>query len=160
MRPSTWSAAPDRRHAPARPARRGVSLMEVLISIFVLSVGLLGLAALIPVGNYSALETGKADRAGMCGRAAIRDLKVRRLLEPAFWNDWQQNRNVLATGWAFALDPLGRNAGLQDLGPLPRLTIAWPGVPADAPGWYHDGSPGLPAQTGPVSQSFPSCTHP
>lgn len=131
MRPSTWSVPPDRRQGPARPPRSGVSLMEVLISIFVLSVGLLGLAALIPVGNYSVQETGKADRAGMCGRAAIRDLKVRRLLEPAFWNDWHSNRNVLATGWAFALDPLGRNAGLQDLGPLPRLTIVWPGLPAD-----------------------------
>ncbi len=43
--------------------------MEVLISTFVMSIGLLGLAALIPVGRFAIVQTGKADRAGACGRA-------------------------------------------------------------------------------------------
>ena len=41
-------------HAPRarRGRRRGITLLEVLISIFVLAVGLLGVAALIPAGVY------------------------------------------------------------------------------------------------------------
>ena len=50
--------------------RRGISLMEVLISIFVLSIGMLGVAALIPVGRFSIVETSKADRGAACGQAA------------------------------------------------------------------------------------------
>ena len=64
---------------------RGVSLIEVLISVFVLSVGMLGLAALLPVGRMTILETTKADRSGDCGRAALRDLKIRRMLDSEAW---------------------------------------------------------------------------
>ncbi len=66
---------------PAVPARSGVSLMEVLIAIFVVSIGLLGIAALIPVANFALVETGKADRSAACGQAAMRDVRVRRLIE-------------------------------------------------------------------------------
>ncbi len=68
-----------------RKGRDGVSLIEVLISTFVLSIGLLGLAALIPVGRFAIVETGKADRAGACGRAATRDLRVRDMLNLWKW---------------------------------------------------------------------------
>jgi hypothetical protein len=57
-----------------------MSLMEVLISIFILSIGLLGIAALIPIGKMAMKETDKSDRTGACGRAALHDLKVRNLL--------------------------------------------------------------------------------
>ena len=53
------------------PSRRGITLMEVLISIFVLSIGLLGVAAIIPLGQLALWETAKADRCGACGRAAM-----------------------------------------------------------------------------------------
>ncbi len=69
------------RIATGRRNRGGVSLMEVLISIFVLSIGLMGVAALIPVGRFSLVETGKADRSAACGRAALREIKVRKMLE-------------------------------------------------------------------------------
>ena len=62
-------------------ARSGVSLMEVLISIFVISIGLLGIAALIPVANYALMETSKADRTAACGQAAIREVSARRLVQ-------------------------------------------------------------------------------
>ncbi|MFH1266447.1 MAG: prepilin-type N-terminal cleavage/methylation domain-containing protein, partial [Planctomycetota bacterium] len=59
---------PDSRAAkmglsPSAVPRRGVSLLEVLISIFVLSIGLLGVAAVIPVGGHEILQAVKADRA-------------------------------------------------------------------------------------------------
>jgi len=67
------------------PGRRGVTLMEVLISVFVLAVGLLGVAAMIPLGGLTILETNKADRAGACGRASMRDVRIRGMLDPQNW---------------------------------------------------------------------------
>ena len=68
-----------------RPSRAGLSLMEVLLSIFVLSIGLLGVAAIIPLGQISLWETAKADRSGACGRAAMREIQVRRMLDFRYW---------------------------------------------------------------------------
>jgi len=69
-----------------RRTRRGISLMEVLISMFVLTVGLLGVAALIPAGRHEIVEAAKLDNASMVGRAAFRDMQVRGFLNPAGWN--------------------------------------------------------------------------
>lgn len=111
--------------APSK-IRRGISLMEVLIATFVLAIGLLGVAALLPVGRVAILETSKADRAGFVGRAALRDVKVRRMLDPNSWTDQvldAQGRVVLS-GEPFAIDPLGRARGLPDtLGPLKRFSF-------------------------------------
>jgi hypothetical protein len=62
-----------------------MSLMEVLIAMFVLSIGLLGVAALIPMGRFAIVATGKADRSGACGRAALSEIKVRQMLDYRFW---------------------------------------------------------------------------
>ncbi len=67
------------------PFRRGITLMEVLISIFVLSIGLLGVAAIIPLGQLALWETAKADRCGACGRAALREIQVGRMLDFRYW---------------------------------------------------------------------------
>ena len=66
--------------------RKGVSLLEVLAAIGVLSIGMLGLAAPLPIGRYTLSEATKADRAGQCGRAALHDVIVRRMLDPNNWN--------------------------------------------------------------------------
>ena len=67
------------------PSRSGVSLLEVLISIFVLSLGLLGVAAVIPVGGHEILEAVKADRAAACGQSVLHDMKVSRMLNLGEW---------------------------------------------------------------------------
>jgi type II secretory pathway pseudopilin PulG len=82
-------------------ARRGISLLEVLAAIGVLSIGLLGLAALLPVGRYTLSEAAKADRAGSCGRAALRDIIVRRMLDP---NNWTSDPGKSIS---FLIDPEG-----------------------------------------------------
>ena len=56
-------------------ARRGVSLLEVLISIFVLSIGLLGVAAVIPVAGHEILQATKAD--DVTSRNRFHDLFLR-----------------------------------------------------------------------------------
>ena len=48
----------------SRHSRRGISLLEVLISIFIISVGLLGVASLIPAGKLRMVEANKSDRTG------------------------------------------------------------------------------------------------
>ena len=64
---------------------RGVSLLEVLISIFVVSIGLMYLAALLPVAGWNMARANEADRSATCGRAALRDVKVRNLLDRTKW---------------------------------------------------------------------------
>jgi hypothetical protein len=84
--------------------RHGISLIEVLAAIGVLSIGLLGLAALLPIGLYTIGEATKADRAGNCGRAALRDVIVRRMLDSNYWT------GNYGTSQAFLIDPLGVTA--------------------------------------------------
>ena len=67
------------------PNRRGISLLEVLISMGVLAVGLLSIAAMIPAGRYELMQGTKLDYASMVGRSAFRDLKVRGYLNPNGW---------------------------------------------------------------------------
>lgn len=57
--------------------RSGISLLEVLIAMFILSVGLLGLAALLPVGQSDIVAAGKSDRSSAAGRLAMRDIRAR-----------------------------------------------------------------------------------
>jgi hypothetical protein len=56
--------------------------MEVLISIFILAVGLLGVAALLPVGSSEALEAIKTDVAYEVGAAALQEVHMRKILYP------------------------------------------------------------------------------
>ena len=115
-------------HAP-RPtlhARRGIGLLEVLIAIFVLMIGLLGLAVLIVVGKLTLLEVERSDRTGACGRAALHEVKVRNLLN---YNGWYSGVAPVLPGALlppFALDPLGLTATPalpNTLGPLGRITL-------------------------------------
>ncbi len=62
--------------------RHGISLLEVLVSVFVLTVGILGLAALIPIGRYEVLEAGKLDRGATLGKIAFREVLLREMLQP------------------------------------------------------------------------------
>ncbi|MBX9790782.1 MAG: hypothetical protein K2Y37_17835 [Pirellulales bacterium] len=65
--------------------RTGISLLEVLIAMFILSVGLLGLAALLPVGQADVVDAGKSERSSAAGRLAMRDLRARGMLAVDNW---------------------------------------------------------------------------
>jgi hypothetical protein len=64
-------------------------LLEVLISIFVLAVGLLSVAALIPAGRHEIAQGSRLEYASMIGRSAFRDLKIRGMLNPLAWQNAQ-----------------------------------------------------------------------
>lgn len=130
-------------------SRRGISLLEVLISMFVLLFGLMGVAAIFPVGNHYAGKGEQFDRGSALAGAAFADLKARGMLRPQLWlyaelpstgattgyNEFIQPPAAGATagqfnvtgadgpGQAFVIDPLGealgRNAGLNDLDVFP-----------------------------------------
>jgi type II secretory pathway pseudopilin PulG len=87
------------------PHPRGFTLLEVLVSIGVLMLGLLGVAALIPIGKVAVSETNKADRTGACGRSSLRQIRIRRMLDPNTW--WST-----PTGRVYVIDPLGSTNSL------------------------------------------------
>ncbi len=65
--------------------RRGISLLEVLISMFVLLFGLMGVAAIFPVGNHYAEKGEHFDRSTVLCEAGFADLQNRGMLNPTAW---------------------------------------------------------------------------
>jgi hypothetical protein len=109
--------------------------LEVLISTFIMAIGLLSLAALIPVGRFAVMEAGKADRGGACARAALREVKVRNMFDGDRWFLGAIG-GVGAAGQPFVIDPVIVNAqtypGTADqyLGTVPRIglrAVTYPG---------------------------------
>lgn len=68
--------------------RDGVSLLEILICIGILSIGLLSVVSLIPAGHFAVVETTKADRSTACARAAKAQVQLRNMLDPSEWRYW------------------------------------------------------------------------
>ncbi len=67
--------------------KRGISLMEVLASTFVIGVGLLGVLAVIPFGAFQVGKANNADYAANMLREAVNEILVRELAKPEKWND-------------------------------------------------------------------------
>jgi hypothetical protein len=71
----------------SRPTNRcGISLLEVLISMGILSVGLASVLALIPAGKSQARKAAIDDGRGNLGAAALADVINRGLLRPSIWS--------------------------------------------------------------------------
>lgn len=103
-----------------KPQRAGVSLMEVLISTFVLSIGLLGIASLIPVGQLAVVDANKLDRGSHVGRQALRDVRVQRMIDPNNWSAMPADSDIAPR----IIDPLGLSKGMPaTLGGLPRIRV-------------------------------------
>ena len=88
---------------PHTARRRGITLMEVLISLGILSVGLASVVALIPAGGSQAKLSVIEDRRAALGYAAMADAINRGILNPARWS------SIPATPYAIAIDPLGQD---------------------------------------------------
>ena len=70
---------------PQSQIRNGISLMEVLISMFVMLFGLMGVAAIFPVGNYYVVEGEKHDLGSLLAANAFEELQTRGMLRPERW---------------------------------------------------------------------------
>lgn len=65
--------------------RTALTLLEVLIAMGVLGVGILSIAALLPVANYFMAEGAKFDRSAAASNVALNDSQVRSLIDPPTW---------------------------------------------------------------------------
>ena len=68
--------------------RQGFSLLEVLVSVFVVLVGLLGVATMIPAGRYEMLQARKADMGADLSRAVMNSVITQ------ISNGWQPNKEI------------------------------------------------------------------
>jgi len=80
--------------------RHGISLLEVLFSVGVLLIGLLGVAILLPVAAKSARDGLTIDRAARNGLNWVREFQMRGYCNPRTWLIAGQN------GGGFAYDPV------------------------------------------------------
>jgi hypothetical protein len=130
-------SSPVTRHS-SPVTRPGLSLLEVLFTIFVLAVGLLGLAALLTGGHSHNSLADQADRSAACGRAAFREIETRDMLRYSNWMlaGMQWVPAAAPVRWEqFVIDPLfiAKNGGqppaqrdqfpFHNAGPLPALRL-------------------------------------
>src|SRR5687768_15942977 len=65
--------------------RRAITLTEVLISMGILTLGLLGVASLFPVGGHYMQQADISDNGAMIGRSIMNDLQAKGILNPKAW---------------------------------------------------------------------------
>jgi len=142
----------DRRQLRRQHLRAGFSLVEVLISIGVVAIGLLGVMALLPLGHHQAFVGSLEDRKAVAGRMAYKIAHIYEIDKPFRWVtpagvrviDNATLMNVLTTPSlprvSFCIDPLllaenntfttfpydaARGSGPQ----MARITVALGGNP-------------------------------
>ncbi|OYV91438.1 MAG: hypothetical protein B7Z73_05520 [Planctomycetia bacterium 21-64-5] len=113
---------------PSAAARSGISLIEVLISIGVLSIGVLGVASLLPVATFYTNDANKYDRSSTLAQEAYHDLLVRDYLSAKKWVD-PLGAFTYHNASAVVVDPLGLGyAWFQQ--PLPSpMPVYFPAFP-------------------------------
>ena len=68
-----------------RPLQRGISLLEVLAAIFVVSIGLLGVLAVIPFGAFQVSKAQHAEYASNMLANAAEAILIREMAKPVAW---------------------------------------------------------------------------
>jgi len=86
--------------------RNGITLLEVLVSLGILSIGLACVVALLPAGASEAKKAMDDDRRSAVAAAATADAITRGILNPATWTPAPASTNRSA----ILVDPLGANA--------------------------------------------------
>jgi type II secretory pathway pseudopilin PulG len=99
--------------------RAGITLMEVLISLGILSVGLASVVALIPAGGSQARKAQIEDRRGALGAAALADVVTRGGLNPSNWSTVPASPHL----YRLVIDPLGNGTFPSATG-LTSVTIS------------------------------------
>ena len=101
----------------SRDRRSGITLMEVLISIGILSIGLASVVALIPAGGSQAKKTVIEDRRGAMGAGGIADVVNYGMLNPATWS------TIPAAPYRVVIDPIGNGSFPSGAG-LTAITVS------------------------------------
>ena len=121
--------------------KKGLTLMEVMFSILVITVGLLGVSILLPLAGRQIAEGVVQDKTALVGRAALKEFRIRGMANPANWCDGAADPVFdpdTQAPQAFCIDPrfVARNAGTDPRFPysapagggMPRISLlAFPG---------------------------------
>ncbi len=94
MTPSRWQTADCNRNA--------VTLLEVLIAMGIAFIGLLGVAAMLPLAIYYLNRGVVADNAAVFGRSAVSSFKARQMHRATMWAVWNPSANAFV---AFRAEP-------------------------------------------------------
>ena len=70
-------------HSPQRPDERGISLVEILIALVVLSVGIMAVSSVFPTGTRGQVQTRNLSDASYYALQKIEDLKAIPWSDPA-----------------------------------------------------------------------------
>jgi len=89
------ASCPARLRATRPARRRAITLLEVLVAMLVMTIGILGMAAIIPLGKLELAEGDMSDNSSTVGRWAFRDLSVRGYLKPEMWADPETGKSVI-----------------------------------------------------------------
>jgi Tfp pilus assembly protein PilV len=112
---------PARPHGQLRRGRRGISLLEVLISMGILTVGLLSVLALVPAGKSQAVKATIYDRSAVMASNVAADLIARGLLRTSSWKTGTGNAPIAV------FDPLYSGPNTF---PVNTESLSWPPVTA------------------------------
>ena len=85
-----WKTAP----ISGRSTRFGMTLVEIMAAILVLSIGLVGVLSAIPFGGLRMSQMQEADNSSALGRNASRTMKANGWANPANW--WYENGDPTA----------------------------------------------------------------
>lgn len=118
-----------------RLPRRGVSLLEVLIAVFVLTFGLMSIAMVIPAGRALMVDASKSDRATACGRAGLNEIRIRGWYDPTpLQQKWGPGSFALEAKPTLIGTPYTNPKGLY---PGVPGTIAWDNFDPPIPGLIY-----------------------
>lgn len=118
FRHSPFAFFPATRNAQ-RATRNAITLIEILISLFVLLFGLMGVAAIFPVASHYLVQGDQKDRSDQLANNAFAEIEARGMLKPENWAipvgpgfalDFLLSGNFMlpaSQGYAFVLDPMG-----------------------------------------------------
>ncbi|MBQ6827715.1 MAG: prepilin-type N-terminal cleavage/methylation domain-containing protein, partial [Thermoguttaceae bacterium] len=98
-----------------RSTRRGMTLVEIMAAILVLSIGLVGVLSAIPFGGLRMAQMQEADNSSALGRNAVRVMKSNGWANPANWwlrndandNSVRTNGNLNLT-FPYFVDPISK----------------------------------------------------
>ena len=103
-----------RRLSTLNSRRRAMTLIEIMSSILVLSIGLVGVLAAIPFGGFRMAQMSEADNSSLVGRDAVRMMKINGWANPQNWYyNNQQTGAVVFHPNSFLVDGSGAFAGVN-----------------------------------------------
>ncbi len=114
---------PGSRSVRTRRARAGVSLIEVLFSVGIVMIGLVGIAALLTSGGFLAHRGARADTAALMASNGSRKFSTRGMANKSAWRwfdgaRWLQYNSTNGTwGWD--------NAGVWQPAPIPNAASSF-----------------------------------